>query len=60
MVILECYFMILLILLVREFETRRGEMSFLFFGGKGSTAESAYFDSVGKHESTRVDEGRKS
>ena len=52
----------MLLLSVREFESRRGEILNLFAKKKrrkrkGSTAESA--SSVGKHNSTRVDEGRK-
>ena len=50
----------LLLVLVREFESRRGDVLKLFAKTKkkGSTAEIVYC-SVGKHNSTRVDEGRK-
>ena len=45
-------------MLVLDFESRSGEMLNFFCQNKnGSTAGSAY--SVGRHDSTRVDEGRK-
>ena len=49
----------MLLVLVLEFESRRGEILNLFAKvEKGSTHESAYYYSVGSHNSTRADEGR--
>ena len=51
----------MLLMLVHEFESRRGETLNLFtkyiFNGKDQPLRAP---SVGKHNSTRVDEGRKS
>ena len=47
----------LLFVLVRELESRRGEISFIFC--KNEEDQVLRAPSVGKHNSTRVDEGRK-
>ena len=53
------FILLILTVLVLEFESYRGEILNLFEKIKeGSSAESAY--SVGRHNSTAVDEGRKS
>ena len=52
--------LILLIVLVREFESRRGEILNLFAKIKKDQLLKAPTNSVGKHNSTRVGEGRKS
>ena len=49
--------MLLLIVLVREFESRRGEI--LNLCAKIKKDQLLRAPSVGKHNSTRVDEGRK-
>ena len=53
---------ILLIVLVREFESRRGEISNLFSKKRKKNQQllRAPIDSVGKHSSTQIEEGRKS
>ena len=48
----------MLLVLIREFESRRGEILNLFAKMKKDQLLRA--PSVGKHNSTRVDEGRKS
>ena len=48
----------MLLVLIREFESRRGEILNLFAKKKKDQLLRA--PSVGKHNSTRVDEGRKS
>ena len=50
----------MLLVLVREFEPRRGEIFGLFAKIKKDQLLRAPNNSVGKHNSTRVDEGRKS
>ena len=56
--------MLLLIVLVREFESRRGEILNSFAKKKKKKKDQqllrAPINSVGEHNSTRVDEGRKS
>ena len=47
----------MLLVLVREFESRRGEILNLFAKKKNQLLRAT---SVGKHNSTRVEEGRKS
>ena len=49
--------LLLIVVLALEFEYRRGEILKLFETIKRITAESAYCN-VGRHNSTRVDEGR--
>ena len=49
----------MLLVLVREFESRRGEILNLFAKMKKKD-QLLRASSVGKHNSTRVDEGRKS
>ena len=49
----------MLVVLVREFECRRGEILNVFTK-KEKEDELLIAASVGKHNSTRVDEGRKS
>ena len=53
-----CIYIYLLLALVRELESRRGEISNLYAKIKKDQLLRA--PSVGKHNSTRVDEGRKS
>ena len=50
----------MLLALVREFESRRGEILNLFAKKKRKKIKLPRAPSVGKHSSTRVDEGRKS
>ena len=52
----------MLLVLVREFESRRGEILSLFAKQKKDQLLKAPINisSVGKHNSARVDEGRKS
>ena len=52
--------MLLVLVLVRELESRRGEILNLFAKIKRDQLLRAPNNSVGKHNSTRVDEGRKS
>ena len=50
----------MLLVLVREFESRRGEIFILFYLQKEEKDQLLRAPSVGEHNSTRVNEGRKS
>ena len=50
----------MLLVLIREFESRRGKISNLFAKKTGEKDQLLTEPSVGKHNSTRVGEGRKS